>query len=88
MVILVTFLLGVGNFAMHKAVIESRHPVLRDMPRFLRTGGGGAGLAIEFVILLTAMLLVGNGHPGWGWAYLGYSLFNMGSAWLILSRRI
>lgn len=88
MVILLTFLLGIGNFAMHKAVIESRHPILRDMPGMLRAGGGGLGLAVEFAILLTALLLINGGHPGWGWAYLGYSLFNMGSAWLILSRRI
>jgi hypothetical protein len=80
--------LGLGNFALHKAVLESRHPMLGELPAFFRRSGGKASLAVEFVILLTALLLVANGYSGWAWAYLGYSLFNGVSAWLILSGRI
>ncbi len=67
MAILLTFLLGIGNFALHKAVLESRHPVVGLMPRFLIGEGGRGSLIAEFVILLAVMLFIANGHPGWGW---------------------
>lgn len=86
--IVATFLLGVGNFALHKAVLESRHPLVENMLRPGRTTIGRATLAAEFVALLTSLLLVANGHPLWGWLYLGYSLFNAASGWMILTRRI
>lgn len=85
--ILLTFLLGMGNFALHKAVLESRHPLLGQMPWF-RVLGGKLSLGMEFLVLLGALLLVANDQPGWGWAYLGYSLLNAITGWLILSRRI
>lgn len=88
MAILVTFLLGIGNFAMHKAVLESGHPMLGHAPWFLHLLGGKISLASEFLVLLAALLLVANGQPGWGWAYLGYSGVNAAAAWLILSRRV
>jgi hypothetical protein len=84
--LLLTFLLGVGNFALHKAVLESRHPLLSQMPSLVL--GGRASLLAEFIVLLGALLLVGNGYAGWGLAYLGYTAFNGIAAWLILSRRI
>jgi hypothetical protein len=88
MAIVLTFLLGIANFAVHKAVLESRHPLMREMPRFVRMLGGKASLAAEFVLLAGALLLTANGYPGWGLAYLGYSIVNGLSGWLILSRRI
>jgi hypothetical protein len=84
--ILTIFLFGVVNFALHKAVLESRHPVLGQMPWLLMLGGR-FGLIIEFLMLLGAMLLVAQGSTGWAWAYAGYSLVNGLSAWLILSHR-
>ncbi len=88
MAILFTFLLGIGNFALHKAVIESRHPVVRLMPRFLLASGGRISMVAEFAILLSVMLLIGSGHIGWSWAYLAYSASNAVAAWLILSHRM
>jgi hypothetical protein len=85
--VLVTFVLGIVNFAMHKAVLESRHPLLGRMP-FVNALGPRASLAAEFVVLLGAMLLVGNGSVAWAWAYFGYTAFNTIAAWLILTRRI
>ena len=76
-----TFLLGIGNFALHAAIRNSRHATLAQIPR-------KAGYALEFVLLLAALLLVGNGQPGWAWAYLLYTALNGVAAWLILSRRI
>jgi inner membrane protein involved in colicin E2 resistance len=88
MAILLIFLLGIGNFAMHRAVVESRHPLLRQLPWFVHLLGGRVGLFSEFLVLLAAMLLVANEHPGWGVAYLAYSLFNALAAWLIITRRL
>ena len=86
--ILLTALLGVGNFAMHKAVLESRHRILEQMPAILRSLGGRASLFAEFVLLLGAMLLVAGGHTGWGLAYLAYTVLNGLSAWMILTRKM
>lgn len=87
MAVLVIFLLGIGNFAMHKAVLESGHPMFAGS-WLAKASGGKASLVAEFVILLAAMLLVANGYAGWGWAYLAYSAMNAVAAWLILTRRI
>ena len=86
--LIIVFLLGVGNFALHKAVLESGHPMLGRMPWFVHMLGGRISLGVEFLVLLAAMLAMGNGYPAWAWAYLGYSALNAISAWLILSRRV
>jgi hypothetical protein len=86
--LLFTFLLGVLNFGLHKAVLESRHPLFGRMPRFVHKLGGGGSLVVEFLLLLGAMLLVGTGSTGWAWAYAGYTVLNAVAAWLILTRRI
>ncbi len=88
MAIFFTFLLGIGNFAMHKAVLESGHPLLGKMPWFVHLLGGPVSLASEFLVLLAAMLLVANGQTGWGIAYLAYSCINGTAAWLIITRRL
>ncbi len=87
MAVFFTFLFGVANFALHKAVLESRHPLLGRMP-FMNMLGPKASLAAEFVVLLGAMLLVGSGNLAWAWAYLGYTVVNGVAAWLILTRRV
>lgn len=86
--ILVAFLLGVGNFALHKAVLNSGHPLLEQLPSFTRVLGGRMSLVMEFAILLAAMLLVANGWPSVIWGYFAYTAFNALSAWLIMSNRI
>jgi hypothetical protein len=85
--LLITFLLGVLNFGLHKAVLESGHPLIGQMP-FVRMLGGRGSLAAEYLLLLGAMLLVGAGNPGWAWAYGGYTALNAVAAWLILTRRV
>jgi hypothetical protein len=86
--VLVIFVLGVANFAMHKAVLESGHPLVGQMPAIVHKLGGRVTLAAEFVLLLGAMLLVAAGHAGCGCTYLGYTALNAVAAWLILGRRI
>ena len=88
MAILVLFLLGICNFAMHKAVLESGHPMLGQAPWFFHLLGGRFSLMVEFTMLLGAMLMVSQGSAGWAWGYAVYSGVNGLSMWLILSGRI
>ncbi len=88
MVILFLFALGIGNFALHKAVLESGHPVLSHMSRLAALFGGYGSLLLELALLVAAMLLVAGGQPAWAWAYLAYSAMNALAGWLILSRRV
>ncbi|WP_128891421.1 hypothetical protein [Erythrobacter sp. HKB08] len=84
----IIFLFGIGNFAVHKAVMESGHPLLGQMSVFSSGHGKKIAFACEFLILLAALALGANGWPSVVWAYAIYSLLNGLSAWLILSGRI
>lgn len=84
----ILFALGLGNFALHRAVLDSGHPLLRDVPRHVRVAGVQLTLVAEFGILVAAMLLAANGWAGAVWFYGGYFALNLSLAWLILSGRI
>lgn len=84
----IIFLLGIANFAMHRAVLESGHEMVRIMSAEGSLFSPRITLGLEFALLLVAMLLVGNGFAIWGWAYGLYSCANGLTAWLILTRRI
>jgi hypothetical protein len=86
--LILTFLLGIGNFAVHKAVLESRHPLLEQVPWFFSLLGGRFSLGVEFVLLLGALLMVHQGVGIWALFYAGYSAVNLASAWLILSGKV
>lgn len=88
MTILLLFLLGIANFAMHKAVLESGHPLLTQAPRYFHMLGGRFSLGVEFFMLLGSMLMVDAGVTGWAWGYAIYSALNVVAAWLILSDRL
>jgi hypothetical protein len=88
MMIMVLFALGVANFAMHKAVLESGHPIVARTFAYFGMMNGRFGLVLEFVALLGAMLMVDAGMAGWAWAYMIYSFFNTLSAWFILTDRL
>ncbi|MEO0641969.1 MAG: hypothetical protein AAFY47_00945 [Pseudomonadota bacterium] len=76
--------LGVCNFAIHRAVMESGQPVIAQMPSYLASLGGRLTLVAEFAVLLVALLVAANGWPGIVWAYLAYSALNAMAAWLVL----
>ncbi len=88
MPILITFLLGVGNFALHRAVMDSGHPMLGRMPSFTHLLGGRLTMAIEFLLLLAALLFAAEGNVSGPIAYVIYSVLNSFSAWLILTDRV
>lgn len=87
MAVLIVFLLGIVNFAAHRAVIESGHPLVAALPRAFRSLGGRMGLVVEFAMLLGALWMVSTGSGGWALAYICYSAVNGLAAWLILSGR-
>lgn len=87
MLLVITFLLGIGNFALQRAVQNSGHPALDMLPAALRRNGNWA-LVAEYVVLAGALYLVSIGETGWGWAYFVYSLVNALGAWAILTRRM
>ncbi len=87
-ILILTFFLGMGNFAMHRAVHESRHPLLDRIPMFFQLLGGRFSLLVEFAMLLGAMLMVAQGSLGWALFYGAYTAVNALSAWLIVSGRI
>lgn len=86
--LVITFLLGIGNFTLHKAVMESGHPLLGRMPWFYHALGGRFSLIVEFLMLLAALLFVAQGVLVAGMIYIVYSMLNSFSAWLILTDRV
>ena len=82
------FLLGIANFALHRAVLESGHPLLGGLSRTPRSSLGKATLLVEFIVLFAALLLTAHGWTMIPWAYLIYSLANGLAAWLILSGKV
>lgn len=88
MMIALVFLLGVANFTLHKAVLESGHPLLGRLPWYVHMLGGRLTLLTEFLVLLAAMLLTSTGWAAAAWIYLGYTALNGVSAWLIFSGKV
>lgn len=86
--VIIIFLLGVGNFTMHRAVMESGHPLLGLWPGFARPLGRRIAFGSEFLVLLIALMLAANGWPGFAWAYAIYSLCNAFASWLMLTGRV
>lgn len=84
----IIFLLGVGNFALHRAVLESGHPLLGQSPWYRHLLGGRVTLMTEFLLLFAALLLAAEGWQWLVWAYLAYTSLNLIGGWLILSGRV
>lgn len=82
------FVLGIGNFALNRAVFDSGHPLLVRLPRSSQTLGRRAALVTEFAVLFFALLLSVEGWPGFVWAYCGYTAVNAAAGWLIVSGRV
>ncbi len=88
MAILITFLLGIGNFALHRAVMESGHPLLGKMPWFYHALGGRFTMIIEFMLLFGALMFAAQDNVSGPIAYVIYSVLNSFSAYLILTDKV
>lgn len=86
--LVVIFLLGIANFAMHAAILHSGHPMLGKSRWYVHGLGGRVTVATEFLLLVAALLLAAGGHWWPAGLYLAYSLLNALAAWLILTRRV
>lgn len=84
----ICFASGVANIAMLRAIQESGHPALAEMAAFTRSFGGKLPLLLEFALLLAAMLATASAYPVWGWLYVGYTLLNGVTTWLMLTGRM
>lgn len=83
MLLVLVFACGVVNFAMGKAMLESRHPLLESLPHALRRNGGRISLFFEFMVLFAAMLLAASGWIGAAMLYAAYTLVNAAFGWLV-----
>ena len=88
MLLIVIFLLGIGNFAMHKAVLESGHPMIERIGWRRPRSTVPVSLVLEFAILLATLLFVAKGWPVLALVYAIYSALNAFSAWAILTGRL
>lgn len=88
MALIAIFLLGIANFALHRAVLDSGHPLLGQSAWFTTMMGGKWTLVLEFVVLIAAMVLSQLGYDVAAWAYAAYSGLNGVAAWLILTGRV
>ncbi|MFY7837821.1 MAG: hypothetical protein ACOVQ0_16220 [Novosphingobium sp.] len=88
MALVITFLLGIGNFALHHAVMASGHPMLGRIPWFAHALGGRFTLVVEFLLLFAALMFAAEGNTTGPIAYVIYSVLNSFSAWLILTDRV
>ena len=92
MTIVLVFLFGIANFAAHKAVLESGHPMIARIPLMRSRPFGGVfgplSLILEFLFLLASLLFVSEGYPAIAWVYALYTLSNVASAWALLTGRI
>lgn len=82
------FILGIANFAFHKAVLESGHPMLDRVAWRLFANGGKLSLASELLLLAIALFCAQSGYPAAAWVYAIYTAGNVLAAYLLLSRRI
>lgn len=89
MLLILAFLMGVGNFAMHKAVAESDHPFVRDTKRYFgKHFGKNGSYAIELMLLIGAMLFAKDGSMLIVILYGIYTGFNVFATWMLLNNRI
>ncbi len=85
--LIICFILGVINFASHKAVMESGHPFVEDTKLYFgRHFGKYGGYAIEFCILLGGLIY--SSSFGFIILYIAYSALNIATAWMLINRKL
>lgn len=86
--VIIIFVLGIGNFTMHRAVIESGHPLLRHLSGMAHPIARRLAFGTEFLVLLLALMLATNGWPMIAWVYASYTACNALASWLMLTGRV
>ena len=89
MVLVFCFLMGVANFAMHKAVAESGHPFVEDTKLYFgKYFGRYASYGIELAMLTGAMLFAHEGSIVVAFVYWIYTGMNALATWLLMSGKV
>ncbi|WP_033925517.1 hypothetical protein [Sphingomonas sp. 35-24ZXX] len=88
MAIILIFLCGIINFALHKATMESDHPMAVQMRGIFRHFMRGWGTyLLEYLILLSALSFAALGYTIALPAYIVYTGMNGVAGWAILTGR-
>ena len=86
--VLAIFLCGVANFAMHRAMMESDHPLMAEVRgSFGRFLGRHGSYIIEFVMLAGAMIFANIGIFSAALFYGVYTVANGCGAWFLFTNR-
>lgn len=88
LLLILCFLLGIANFAMHAAVADSGHPFVEDTKLYFgRHFGKYGSYGIELIILAGAMYFAVAGSGIIVAIYAGYTALNGLAAWLLINGR-
>lgn len=88
MYVFIIFICGIGNFAMHKAMMESKHPMVTEARgNFTRFLGPYGSYIIEFLMLLAALVFANMGMLMAVFFYVIYTLANGAGAYALFSNR-
>ncbi len=86
MYILFIFFCGIANFAMHKAMMESSHPMITEARAgFSKFLGPYGSYILEFIILALTMIFTNMGMVSAVIFYTIYTLANGAAAWVLFS---
>ena len=84
----IIFFAGIANFAMHRAALESGHPLIeQSRDRFRKYLGPHSNYIIEYLFLVSAMLFAAEGSVMALSFYILYTLMNISSAWFLLKEK-
>lgn len=88
MYIFIIFLCGIGNFAMHKAMLESDHPLIAEARgSFRKILGPYGSYILEFFMLVAALIFANMGMLSAVIFYFVYTLANCAAAWVLFSNK-
>ena len=88
MLLIFCFFMGIANFAMHKAVSESRHPFVEETKRYFSPRFSPYGsYAIELALLMGALWFANGGSWAVSLTYGVYTGINAVATWMLLSGR-
>lgn len=82
------FLMGVVNFALHGAVLASRHPLFERIGWLAPRRAHKVSLGLEFLVLTLALGFAYRDAREVLWFYGSYTAINAVSTWLLVSRRL
>ncbi|MEW4467934.1 hypothetical protein AB1K62_08900 [Parasphingorhabdus sp. JC815] len=88
MYVFIIFICGIGNFAMHKAMMESDHPMITEARgSFSKLLGPYGSYILEFLMLAAALVFANMGMLMAVIFYGIYTLANGAGAYALFSNR-